>query len=131
MAPTRRLRLSMCDRAGSRYDHLVRRGTLVPGLGALVRAEVVLGDEQQPGVGLAGRQQTAGDLVEIEVENGKEALQVRLLVDGVIEAAVLDTGEGLRDEVETAGHLQTLAAHVVLLYGLPDRRGGTGVNRHH
>src|SRR3712207_4298393 len=68
------------DGSGAFDEFHVGGRALVPGLGGLVLGDVVLGDEQQPGVGLRWGDQPAGHLVQIQVEHRQEALQVGLLV---------------------------------------------------
>ena len=98
-----RLHRQLCNRSGVRdrarpLDQLQRGvGTLVAGLGALVRVDVVLGDEQQAGVGLGREDQTAGQLVQVQRQDRQEALQVGLLVDGVVQVAGLDGVQCLGD----------------------------------
>src|SRR6266508_2132451 len=55
------------DRPGARDHLLLGAGPLEAGLGVQVGLDIVLGHEQQAGVGLRGEQQPPGELVEVEV----------------------------------------------------------------
>src|SRR2546427_334264 len=63
------------------HDLLLARAALEPRLG-LVGLDGVLGHEDQARVGVGRSLEPAGQLVEKELEDGVEALGVRLLVDG-------------------------------------------------
>src|SRR5215469_10185198 len=96
----RALRRSGRDRPGV-LDVLLRRGgALEAGLLRGVRVHVALDNELQAGVRLGRRNQPAGELEQVEVQRGQEALQVRRLVDGEVDLARLDRGQGLRLQVE-------------------------------
>src|SRR5918992_4127622 len=78
------------DRTGPGPQLLGRGRPLEPGLGGQVWIDVVLGHEQQTGVGLRGRDEPAGQLVHPQGQHRQEALQIGLLVDGEVEVAGLD-----------------------------------------
>ena len=50
----------------------------------LVRRHVALRDEGQAGVGVGRDERAAGQVVQVQVQRGQEALQVRVLVDGEV-----------------------------------------------
>src|SRR5438876_10306704 len=70
-----------------RYDQLLVGASLEPRLGVQVGPDVLLGDEQQPGVGVGRLLQAARQLVQEELDDRVEALHVRLLVDREVEVA--------------------------------------------
>ena len=77
--------------------------TLVPRRGGQVGADVGLGDEGQAGVGLRRDHQATGEVEQVQGQHRQEALQVRLLVDGEVQAARLDPRQRVRGQVEPAG----------------------------
>src|ERR1035437_6947554 len=78
------------DRAGV-LDVLLRRGgALKPGRRRGVRSRVGLGDELQAGVRGGRRHQATGQLPQVQVDRGQEALQIGRLVDGEVDLAGRD-----------------------------------------
>src|SRR6266700_7618182 len=114
------------DRPGVLDVHLVLRGALEPGRRRGVRIHVALAEELHVGVRGRRRHQAAGELEEVEVQRGQEALQVRRLVDGEVDLARLDGGQGLRLQVEAAG--VHLADQVVLLQRGAEQGGVAAVD---
>src|SRR6266568_4704078 len=114
------------DRTGVLDVRLVLRGALEPGRRRGVRIHVALDDELQAGVRGRRRHQAAGELEEVEVQRGQEALQVRRLVDGEVDLARLDGGQGLRLQVEAAGVY--LADQAVLLQRGAEQAGVAAVD---
>src|SRR5215211_1748762 len=70
------------------------RAALEPGRGE-VGFDVVLGDVGQAGVGVRGGDRAARKLVQVDLQGGNKALQVRLLVGGEGHVAAGDKREGL------------------------------------
>src|SRR5262249_51111427 len=71
--------------------------------------------------------QPTGQVEQVQGEHRQEALQVRLLVDGEVQAAALDRLQRYRGQVEAAR--RDLALQAVLLDHLANRLGRTGVHR--
>src|SRR3954463_1852088 len=69
-----------------------------PGL-AGVNIDVVLRHVRQAGIGVRGGDSAARQLVEVDLQRGNEALQVRLLVGGEGHVAAGDQREGLWQQV--------------------------------
>src|SRR5688572_24945906 len=61
--------LCVGDGAGAFDEFHVGGRAFVPGLGGLVLGDVVLGDEQQPGVGLWWGDEPAGDFEQVQVQH--------------------------------------------------------------
>src|SRR5271170_1297929 len=115
------------DRSGRQRDDLLGRGgALEPAGAGQVRADVGLGDEAQPGVGVGRGNQPAGQVVHVQVEGRQETLQVGVLVDGEVDRAGLDGAERHRGEVESAGRQ---AGQARPGQRLGEELGGSGVNR--
>src|SRR5215216_1896651 len=117
--------------SGATPDHLlVLGGALEARRVRAVRPGVVLGDELQARVHLAGAGQAAGDLVDVELDDRIEALEVGLLVDREVDLVVLEELERLREGVVSAA-LDALVAELVLLDHLGDALGRARVDREH
>src|SRR5215204_4144998 len=76
---------------------LLRRcvGTALEPGRAEVDFDVVLRDVGQAGIGIRGGDRAARKLVEIDLQSGNKALQVRLLVGGEGHVAAVDERQGL------------------------------------
>src|SRR5215471_15066571 len=70
---------------------------------AAPRPEGGLRGEGQAGVGVRRLHQATGQVEQVQVQRGQEALQVGVLVDGEVELAGLDRGQRARGEVEPTG----------------------------
>src|SRR6202030_3854212 len=88
-------------------------GALVAAGGAAVRHDCLRGEELQAGVDVGDSAQAPGGLVEVHLENRKEALQVGLLVDR--ELSVARRQELLRDRREVVAAALDLALEAELL----------------
>src|ERR1019366_8289110 len=117
------------DRAAPRDEgRLVGAGRpFVAGLGVEVRADVGLCHAGQAGVGVRRDAQPAGEVEQVEVEHRKEALQVRLLVDGEVELARLDSGQRAAGGVNPAG--RDLACQPDAGQRRAEKLGRAGVHR--
>src|SRR3954452_4585748 len=73
----------------------LRVGTALEPGRAEVDIDVVLRDVGQAGIGVRGRDRAARKLVEVDLQRGNKALQVRLLVGGEGHVAASDEREGL------------------------------------
>src|SRR3954468_12637045 len=73
----------------------LRVGTALEPGRAEVDIDVVLRDVRQAGIGVRGRDRAARKLVEVDLQGGNKALQVRLLVGGEGHVAASDEREGL------------------------------------
>ena len=75
---------------GAHPDRL--RRTLVARLGAVIGLHGALVEELQPGVDVSHPGQRLGHGVQVQLQDGQEALQVRLLVDGEVELVLRRAG---------------------------------------
>src|SRR4029077_9000471 len=108
---------------GPREVHLSRGSALEPALLQHL-ADVARGQHGQAGVGVRRRELPAGQVVQVQVQGGQEALQVRVLEDAELHRAVLQAGERPRVGVETAGRDRQSGP----LEGRGEVRGGPGVH---
>src|SRR5215211_431667 len=76
-----------------------RVGTALEPGRAEVDVDVVLRDVCQAGIGVRGGDRSARKLVEVDLQRGKKALQVRLLVGSEGHVATADEREGLWKQV--------------------------------
>src|SRR5919202_1570122 len=104
--------------------------SLVARTGLQVLPHRVLGNELQTGVGLRGHHQAAGDLVDVELHHGIEALQVGLLVYGEVDVPALEELERLRQEVVPTA-FDPLVVQAVLLHHLGDALCAARVHGEH
>src|SRR5215208_8515124 len=117
--------------SGATPDHLLLLGrSLEAGRVRRVGPGVVLGDELQPGVHLAGAGEVARDLRQVQLHDREEALEVRLLVDREVQLIRLQQLERLRERV-VATSLDALLAQLELLDDLADALGRSGVDGEH
>ena len=70
------------------------RRTLVTALGAVIGHHGALVEELQPGVDVGHPGQRLGHRVQVQLQDGQEALQVRLLVDGEVELVLGEQASG-------------------------------------
>src|SRR5258707_4240517 len=106
-----RRRRRVVDRARSREQLLRGRRPFEPA-GDRVGGHGVLRHEREAGVGVRRGHEAAGDVVQVEVEHRYESLQVGILVDGEVQLAGLDRGQGAGGEVEPP--VRDLARQAVL-----------------
>src|SRR5215207_4295506 len=111
-------------------DLLVLRRPLEARRAAEVGRGVVLGEELQAGVHVAGAGEGAGDLRQEQLDDRIEPLDVGLLVDREVELVVAQQLERLGQRVVAAA-LHALVAQLVLLDDLADRLRRAGVDREH
>src|SRR5918912_1176376 len=116
--------------ARSLENLLLPRVTLVAGARVQVLPHRILRDELQTGVGLRWHHQAAGDLVDVELHHGVEALQVGLLVDGEVDVPCLEELERLGQEVVPTA-LDAIVVQAVLLHNLGDALRAAGVDGEH
>src|SRR5215212_3121893 len=105
------------------------RAALEPGR-AEVDFDVVLRDVCQAGIGVRGGDRSARKLVEIDLQRGKKALQVRLLVGSEGHVAAADEREGLWKQV-VAGRDDPLRRQTILLGDLAHSEGIGGAGAEH
>src|SRR5215218_2443458 len=102
---------------GRLHDLLLVRVPLEARLGLEVAVHRVWCYEDEARVGLCRPRDPAGDVVEVELHDGEEALQIGLLINGEVYVLGSHELEGLRQEVVAAG-LDSLVVQAELFHHL-------------
>src|SRR5215208_5319767 len=114
-----------------RLQDLLRFGVpLEARRGLEVAAHGVGRDEDEARVGPPTARDSSGDVVQVELYHGQEALQVGLLVDGEVYVALAHELQGLWRQVEATG-LDALVVQAELLHYLGHALGAPPVDGEH
>src|SRR5690349_17605150 len=106
---------------------LTARAALEAALRRQVAGHVGARDEVEPRVRVRGRDETAAVAMQEELEHGKKALQVGLLVDREVELASVDRAQRRREEV-VAARFHTALVEAVLAHHRSDACGRARVD---
>src|SRR5215207_4585595 len=115
---------------GRLHDLLLLRVPLEARLGLEVAVHRVWCYEDEARVGLCRPRDPAGDIVEVELHDGEEALQIGLLINGEVYVVLAHELEDLGQQVVPAGS-HPLLVQPELLHYLGHALGAPRVNREH